>query len=211
MNSDLKKIIFSIVWIALFLGILFDLDIRNRLLVSLTNHPVLAPFALVASQVLLASFVLPCSPLTALAGILWGFEFGIFYSTIATIISSLWTFFLARYVFREWVLKKIRDNNWCLRILRLIDAYRWKASMIAHANPVFPGASLGYAFGLSNVSVRSFAFGALVGTLPLQLMMVGIGYLMGRATTNDFDIWLVLVVFGLAIAFIIYSLVIPRF
>ena len=83
--------------------------------------------------------------------------------------------------------------------------------MIAHANPVFPGASLGYAFGLSNVSVRSFAFGALVGTLPLQLMMVGIGYLMGRATTNDFDIWLVLVVFGLAIAFIIYSLVIPRF
>ncbi len=182
MNSDLKKIIFSIVWIALFLGILFDLDIRNRLLVSLTNHPVLAPFALVASQVLLASFVLPCSPLTALAGILWGFEFGIFYSTIATIISSLWTFL-----------------------------YRWKASMIAHANPVFPGASLGYAFGLSNVSVRSFAFGALVGTLPLQLMMVGIGYLMGRATTNDFDIWLVLVVFGLAIAFIIYSLVIPRF
>jgi uncharacterized membrane protein YdjX (TVP38/TMEM64 family) len=82
--------------------------------------------------------------------------------------------------------------------------------MIAHANPVFPGSSLGYVFGMSEVPVWSYIFGALLGTLPLQLMMVGVGDLTGKLLSGSASLWAVLFILIVITALIGYKIIVPR-
>lgn len=208
MKSRLAKLAFALIWLALFFELVFDSSVRQAMLSYCVEHPTLAPLALILTQLLLASFALPCSPLTVLAGVLWGFEIGILYATSATILSSLWTFFLGRYAFRNRFKEKMR-LSWWPKIFGLVSRYKWKASMIAHANPVFPGSSLGYVFGMSDISALSFFFGAFMGTLPLQLIMVGLGFFTGQ-TIERHDSGPILIIAGLIAALIAYKILAPR-
>lgn len=209
MKSRAAKLAFAGIWLALFFALVFDASLRQEMLSYCLRHPVLAPFILILAQLLLASFALPCSPLTILAGVLWGLEIGILYSTSATMLSSLWTFFLGRFVLRKRF-EKTMQLSWWPKIFGLVSRHKWKASMIAHANPVFPGSSLGYVFGMSDVPVWSYLFGALLGTLPLQLMMVGMGDLTGRILSDSANLWGALLVLIVIAVLIGYKIIAPR-
>ena len=170
-------------WLVAVYVVLLNQDIRNELYTFLLHYPRFAPLVLIGCQILLASFVLPCSPLTVLAGLLWGFHAGIVYSIIATVAGSLWTFVLGRWVLKRWVSVEVVSPLLAYgvfqKIDKLITRYAWRASAIAHANPAFPGSSLGYAFGMTNVSLASYAGGAVLGILPLQVILVGLGHALG--------------------------------
>lgn len=189
--SRLKLFFFLLGWACLLFEVLFNTSFREEVSYFLTAHPVLAPFLLVAIQIVFASFGLPCSALTVMAGALWGVIYGVAYSTIATILSSVWTFSLGRYLLSRWVEKKV-EHGWYLKIQQLIDKYHWKAAAFAHANPVFPGSSLGYIFGLSQIGFKAFLSGVLLGTLPLQIILVGVGHLSVKSVTSNFNFWVVL-------------------
>ncbi len=168
------------VWLIPSFSVLFDANLRNDLHALLLKYPRLASVLLVVFQVVLASFVPPCSPLTVLAGLLWGFDAAIVYSMIATIAGSLWTFVLRRWVPKGWLSSEKMSlpitRGVLQQIEKLIVRYTWRASAIAHANPALPGSSLGYAFGVTEVSLASYAGGAVLGVLPLQVMLVGLGH-----------------------------------
>lgn len=208
MNSYVQKVAGVLIWVVVCWEILLDASIRASLVDGLRHNPIMAPVVLILIQVLLASFVLPCSPIALLAGGLWGFGEGILYSIIATVTASLWTFIIARYIFRQWISTRLRER-WYVSILRMIEEYQWKASLIAHVNPVLPGSSLGYAFGISNISMRSFVLGVVMGTLPLQLIMVGIGYLTSMQL-DKVDVVSMLAVSWLVIVFVVYRVAVPR-
>jgi uncharacterized membrane protein YdjX (TVP38/TMEM64 family) len=208
MKNTVLKLVFAIIWIFMFYQFFFNSDIRVSLLFFIEKYHLMAPFLLVLLQVILASFALPCSPLSVLTGALWGWQWGIFYSTIATLASSLWTFFLGRSILKSWFDKK-KSSSWWSQISGLILKYGWWSSMIAHANPVLPGSSLGYMFGASAISIESFAFGVVIGTLPLQLIMVAIGHYAESIAINlKFTSLYILV--GLTVAFILYKTIIPK-
>lgn len=183
-KSNILNVVFVSVWFILFYYLFIDDNARLSILSFCKEHTVIAPIVLILTQMLLASFVMPCSMIAVLAGVLWGFEIGLLYSLVATILSSSWTFFLGRYL----ALKiHVPDNIliWKNKIIRVIDSFHWKASMMAHANPLLPGSSLGYLFGMSNIDFRYFFLGVLVGTLPLQLMIVWFGSLVYGAISLD--------------------------
>jgi uncharacterized membrane protein YdjX (TVP38/TMEM64 family) len=209
-SSRLTALVFIGIWIGLFGEIIFDSSLLAHLRHFLEQHRLLAPLTLLFAQVALASLLLPCSPLTVLAGLLWGFYLGLVYSIVATVVASLWTFLLGRRVLRAWLLRG-RLNAWQLKVLATIDRYGWKAAMVAHANPVFPGSSLGYAFGASSVSVGSFALGALLGTLPLQLLMVGIGHLTEKMLVDHLSAAGLVSIGTLAALVLIYKRFAPAF
>ena len=186
----MKLLVFGIVWLGAFSELLFDPSLREILFRFLLEHSIWAPFVLAVAQMLFASLALPCSPLTVLAGLLWGFETGLLYSVLATLLGSLWTFVLGRHALKKR-LSMDSMPKWSQGVMKLIERYDWKASMIAHANPVFPGSSLGYAFGVSSVSMRSFALGALLGTLPLQILMVGVGHLVRNSLGDGPSMWII--------------------
>lgn len=209
MPAILKQALFIVLWIGLFLEILLDTSLRSALETGLAHYPALAPLILVGLQIVLASFVLPCGPVTMLAGVLWGFWFGVLYSLGATVVASLWTFLLGRYVLREW-LHRQAQRDWQRKVLELIDRYSWKASMLAHANPVFPGSSLGYVFGASNVSLGSFAVGALLGILPLQLMLVGLGHLTKNSLVEGVHVKGIISLAAICVLIVLYRRLAPK-
>jgi uncharacterized membrane protein YdjX (TVP38/TMEM64 family) len=205
--SKLKAAVIAMLWLGLFFELLIDPSVREHLLHFLSEHPVAAPFVLVLAQVLFATFVLPCSPLSTVAGLLWGLEVGLLYSTLATLSGSIWTFVLGRHVLKGWLLGKMPYVD----VLKLIDRHGWRASMMAHANPMFPGSSLGYVFGISSVSIMSYGFGAVIGTLPLQIAMVGIGDSARRMLSDEGSVW-VLVLIGLTLIVLIsYKWLVPMY
>ena len=194
-------------WLTAVYVVFLDQDIRNELYAFLSHYPEIAPFVLVGCQLVFASFVLPCSPLTVLAGLLWGFHAGIVYSIIATVAGSLWTFVLGRWVLKRWV--SLEDVSPLLaygvfqKIDTLITRYTWRASAIAHANPALPGSSLGYAFGATDVSLISYASGAVLGILPLQVILVGLGHALGQSSTMP-TVHIAVALSGILVVFMLY-------
>lgn len=186
----LRSLAYLLIWGTLFYELLLNPSIREGLTVFLQQHPLLAPLILTVVQLALASFALPCSALTVLAGALWGVWYGVLFSTLATIVASMWTFLLGRAILTRFVSKRV-DHTWYLKVQELINRYHWKAAMVAHANPIFPGSSLGYIFGLSEVNFKSFVIGAILGTLPLQIVLVGIGHLTVKALVGNLSLWVV--------------------
>lgn len=199
-------------WFAIFSTLVFNQDIRSYLHAFLLHYPGLAPLLLIVCQIVFASFVLPCSLLTVLAGLLWGFDVAIVYSVIATIAGSLWTFALSRWVLKKWVLPQWVSlqipSRAFQQINELITRYTWRASAIAHANPAFPGSSLGYAFGFTDVSLVSYAVGAVLGVLPLQVLLVGLGHVLGQTMAISI-IQIAVMLGGLLFFLLLYRLLVP--
>ena len=82
--------------------------------------------------------------------------------------------------------------------------------MIAHANPLFPGSSLGYIFGLSKVGYGNFLFGLIIGTLPLQILAVSFGYFSNRVINLSVDYVVIVTLFMVIMAIFLYIKTIPR-
>jgi len=204
-----KNIVFIVIWILCFYHIIFNEVMRERLFSLCYDNAFLSPIIFILIQVVLASFVLPCSTLSVLAGILWGWQLGLLYSTVATATSSLCTFILGRYVVKKIWLEKKDSLNWLKKICKLIERFGWKASMIAHANPVFPGSSLGYIFGASEISLKSFLIGVVMGTLPLQVITVQLGHVAGR-NIAELNASSLLVACVIIFALIVYKIIVPR-
>lgn len=207
MFKKLSKMLFLSIWLILFFELLTNQDIKNHLINYCSVHPYSSAFLLIFLQVILASFALPCSPLSVTAGALWSWHLGFLFSTTATLAASIWTFLLGRFVFKQWFLSK--QYQFGFNISELIEKYQWKASMVAHANPLFPGSTLGYAFGASVIPFKSFLMGVALGTLPLQLIMITLGHKL--QITNLISIGNLLVIGVCVILLLAYLKFVPKF
>ena len=203
------KLIFILVWAIVFYNILFNTLFQDTLLIYSNNNKIFAPLLLIGIQIILASFFLPCSVIALLAGILWGVEIGILYSLLATICASSWTFVVGRFFIKDWN-PSINIFSWYAAVVNLINSHNWKASMIAHANPLFPGSSLGYIFGLSRVGYGNFLFGLIIGTLPLQILAVSFGYFSNRVINLSVDYVIIATLFMVIMAIFLYMKMMPR-
>jgi uncharacterized membrane protein YdjX (TVP38/TMEM64 family) len=175
MKGRLLKLLGAGTWFALFFLLLFDRRVQADILAFCGHDPWLAPVMLCVLQVIFASLALPCSPIAAMAGMLWGIGLGFFYSCLATVVASAWTFLLGRYLLRGWVAKQ-RLPKTLNSVTSLIERHGWKSVAMAYANPLFPGSSLGYVFGASAISFPAFIAGALLGNLLPQLILSAFGH-----------------------------------
>jgi len=167
-------IIFLSLWLLLFIQIKVNNSFQEELLYYCQNYFFISPLLLILSQILFSVFFLPCSVITILAGILWGWKVGILYSTIATLSGSYFTFLLGKKYLNSIPIPT-NLNNYKIKVNKIILEYGWKSSFIVHINPLIPGSSIGYFFGASKINLLSFLLGVLLGTLPLQLLMVLFG------------------------------------
>lgn len=173
-KENFLKLLFIVSW-ALLLGLyLTNKEFGYLLHEYCLKNPFYAPIILIICQLIMSAFCLPCSFLTLIAGSLWGIKLGILYSMVSTLVASSSTFILGRFF-----LKSPFKNHTSLlsKIVELVNRYRWKASFIGHINPILPGSSLGYVFGLSRVPFVYFFLGAALGTLPLQFLLLTLGKL----------------------------------
>jgi uncharacterized membrane protein YdjX (TVP38/TMEM64 family) len=122
---------------------------------------------------------LPGSVLTLGAGVVFGVWLGALYVFIGATLGATAAFLVGRYVARNWVSKKIANNDKFQAIDRAVGNEGLKIVLLTRLSPIFPFNLLNYAFGLTGVSLQDYVIGS-VGMIPGTLMYVYIGSLAGN-------------------------------
>lgn len=171
----------------------------------LLAHPVLAPVIFACLHVVFAVCVIPCSPMAIIAGALWGKWLGLGISIFSAFLASCTTFWLSRFFFRQkvykFLVKKFKKTDW---FLEQTVKNGWKFVATVYLNPVAPGSTLGYLFGLTNISFLIYAVFLLIFMLPLQIILVLCGNFVPQFLTTK-TLWVLLLVMLLSIIYLFYG------
>ena len=136
-----------------------------------------APIVFIGVHTLMAVFFLPCSPMTLMAGALWGGVCGLVISMVAAIVSSATTFLLSR-SFLHGKIERFLVHRYpkVAELLAQVAVHDWKIIAISQLNPLIPASTMGYAFGLSRVTFRRYLLFSIIFMLPLQVLFVMTGH-----------------------------------
>lgn len=174
--NKIIKLFLTYLWLVGFFVLVLSDDFRYQVTEIFLTHKDFAIFLFIFIQVLFAILVLPCSTLTSIASLLWGFKLGFIISTISSITSAVVTFLLGQLLFKKFPFFK--RSNFVKTLAGKVENYcsGYLASLL-FVNPFLPGSSLGYVFAIMNYKFYKFFICALVGTVPLNLIFVLIGRL----------------------------------
>jgi uncharacterized membrane protein YdjX (TVP38/TMEM64 family) len=134
------------------------------------------------------SVFLPTTPMMALAGILFGFKYGLLFTTIGGFISAFITFYISRYLGRDFVdkllhkkfLSKIEDYD------RRIARHGFTTVMVLRMLPIMPFNVLNLLMGISRVRAQDYALGTIIGLAPSNALTVYFGGLIFAFVANRY-------------------------
>ncbi len=121
----------------------------------------------------------PGAILTLGAGVLFGVVFGSIYVFVGATLGAIAAFLVGRYIARDWIGKKISDNQQFVAIDKAVGKEGFKIVLLTRLSPIFPFNFLNYAFGVTGVTLKDYTL-ASVGMLPGTIMYVYIGSLAGN-------------------------------
>ncbi len=144
---------------------------------AVEHHPLAAPIVFILAHTLLAVCILPCSPMTMLAGVLWGGVEGVMVSGVAALVSSATTFSLSRTFLHDRIERFIlRRYPKVSKPMQQIASYDWRIIAVLWLSPLIPASTAGYVFGLSPVTLPRYLGFSAVFMLPLQVLLVMTGH-----------------------------------
>lgn len=143
---------------------------------------VIAPLIYIGLYLISTVFFLPGFPVTVLAGFVFGPLWGVFYASIASIISVACAFLVARYVARDLVEGWVKENAQFRKIDEQVEEQGWRILMVTRLVPIFPFNLQNYAYGLTKIRFSTFVFISAVFMLPgtIALVMLGGAFVSGE-------------------------------
>jgi uncharacterized membrane protein YdjX (TVP38/TMEM64 family) len=109
---------------------------------------------------------MPASILSLGGAILFGFWRALFAVWIAASIASVVSFYLARYLLRGWLEKRLQRRPKFAAIDRAVGRSGWQIILLMRLSPIFPFGIFNYALGLTAVKFRDYFIGTLIGVIP---------------------------------------------
>jgi uncharacterized membrane protein YdjX (TVP38/TMEM64 family) len=119
--------------------------------------------------------MLPTSTLLVAAGFIWGPWIGMVVGIISVPSGCIVSFLIARYIFRDPVehLDKWSSKFGLMR--KTLSHTNAGFIVLTRASPIFPHNLLNYVLGVTEVSLLTFTWTALFGSIPYVMMYVLIG------------------------------------
>src|SRR5262249_46076018 len=118
------------------------------------------------------------SLLAIAAGLLFGVGWGILWTEIGSVAGAIAGFLIARYINSDLIQAERRTQ--IRPILERVERGGWRAVAMIRLIPVVPHSLGNYALGLTRLPLASYAFGSLVGQLPMTIAYVELGTAGGR-------------------------------
>ena len=168
----------------------------------------IAPLIYIGLYLVSTVFFLPGSPVTVLAGFVFGPLWGVFYASIASIISVSVAFLIARYVARDLVEGWVKDNAQFRKIDEQVEEQGWRIVMFTRLVPIFPFNLQNYAYGLTSIRFSTYVLVSALFMLPGTAVFVQLG---GAFVSGEGNIWKTLLYLGIAGVFMLLLSLIPRF
>ncbi len=163
-----------------------------------------APGIFVAAMVAASLVFVPRTIVVAAGGLLFGLWWGLLLGTIGSTLGALVGFLLARYVNAGLV-----DEASLPRLapaLRAVERGGWRVVAFLRLVPVLPNTPVNYALGLTRIPFAGYAFGSLVGMVPMTFVWSELGASGNTALSGGSWITPTL----LALALLAVSVVLPR-
>ncbi len=140
------------------------------------------PLAYVALHVLLTLVPVSKNLLSAVAGALFGLAGGIALSWVASMVSAVVTFLVARRLGRPAVAAMTGPR--IDRVEAVLRDQGVVAVVVARLTPLLPFTIVNYGAGVSAVSMRDFVLGTAVGIVPGTVGYAALGASAGRDATT---------------------------
>ena len=134
--------------------------------------------AFIAIYILSTVVFIPATILTLGAGVVFGVVWGYLYVFVGATLGAIAAFVIGRYLARDWIGKKIEENQKFVAIDQAVAHSGFKIVLLTRLSPLFPFNLLNYAFGITGVSFKEYAL-ASIGMLPATVMYVYIGSIAG--------------------------------
>lgn len=141
-----------------------------------SSNPDSAGAYLIAGKILGAILLLPGTPLTLLAGATLGVFWGSIVAVIGNFLGAVVAFFIARYLFKDWVQNKI--------VVKYPKIEEFENRFVEHGLltvillrliPLFPFNFLNYILGVTQLKARDYIIGTFFGIIPGTIAFVYFG------------------------------------
>lgn len=200
---NLKKI-----FLISFIAILVILIVLNRSYFTYENlNSLLAylgpwsPAVFILIYCITPILFVPGTVMTIIGGFIFGIYWGTLYSLIGGTIGASLAFLMGRYIAKDWtknehtpvvlIEKKLsRSDAIIVEVKRGIDKDGWRYIAFTRLVPVFPYSILNYAFGLTKISLVTFAVTSFISLIPGTLVYSYIGYVGQEAANCSQDLFL---------------------
>lgn len=133
---------------------------------------VLAPAAYVALYVAATLLGVPGMPFTLLAPLLFGVWPAVAVMIVASTLSAVGGFLIARYLARDALRARLEGSAGFARLTRLLEAHDWVVIPVLRIVPLAPFAVVNYGFGLTGISFWRYAGWSLLAMVPMNVVLV---------------------------------------
>ena len=216
MKSNIIKIgvavgIVVVVYLALrYYGVTDDIRLDNvpKIKTWIASFGAIAPLVYIGLYLVSTVFFLPGTPVTVLAGFVFGPLWGVFYASIASIISVSAAFLIARYVARGLVESWVENNAQFRKIDEQVEEQGWRILMFTRLVPIFPFNLQNYAYGLTSIRFPTYVLVSAIFMLPGTAVLVQFG---GAFVSGEGNVWKTALYLGLAGVLMLLLSLIPKF
>lgn len=176
----MKKIILTVCILSVSMVAFFYYEELFTLLQILEMQSMEMPFVaaciLVGLKIVATTLGLPGTPLTLLAGSLFGKLFGTIIALIGNTLGATAAFLLSRYVFRDYVNAHILSNYPKIKSYdEKIKHKGFSTVMALRLIPLFPFNVLNFLLGVTSIPLKKYILGSFIGMIPGTFIFVYFG------------------------------------
>jgi len=129
-------------------------------------------------QTVAVVIILPGTPFNMACGFLFGVFLGSVVSVISTDAAAVISFFIARYLARDWAEEQMAKRPKFKALDKAVDKHGWYIIFLIRVSPVFPFGVCNYFFGLTQVGFWKYWLSSTVGLAPYTIAYTYLGSLM---------------------------------
>jgi uncharacterized membrane protein YdjX (TVP38/TMEM64 family) len=186
MSRARHRLLFGLVGIGIVSAAVYFFDVvsvfRPEIVTEeIARFGVLAPVVFIAVYVCASVLFVPGTPLTLLAGVLFGSVYGVVYTVIGATLGAVAMFcvsrFFGRSIFAEYVVSRAVSLQ---RYDTHIARNGFMTVLLLRFIPLFPFNGLNVAFGLTAVRFSDYVLGTVLGIIPGSIAYVVLGHSIGE-------------------------------
>lgn len=202
-------IILTITLVFKFTGIAqyVSIDNLNKLSDWIESYGLLGPVVYILFFIVSTAFFLPGLPVAVLGGIVFGAVWGTIYASIGSTLGATAAFLIARYAARDTVESWVKGNKQFEKIDSGVREHGWRMLMITRLVPIFPFNLQNYAYGLTDIPLKTYILVSYICMLPGAIAFTFAG---GSIRSGQGDIGKTFIYLGIAGVFFVLLSLIPK-
>lgn len=139
---------------------------------AIAGYPA-APLVFLGVHIAASLLFIPRTILAVAAGLMFGIGWGIVWAALGSALGAVAGFWVSRYVNGGVV--DLESNARIRPLLDRVQRGGWRAVALLRLIPVIPHSLANFGLGLTPLPLGSYAFGSLVGQLPVTIACVDLG------------------------------------